>query len=294
MSAILAGGTVVLRRTARRTEVAVIHRPRYDDWTLPKGKLETGRESLPGCAVRETLEESGLLVRLDVPLDTVSYKLHGDRKIVHYWRATVVGDRGLGRHNREVDKIRWIDADGGLSRLNFSRDRKAVRQAMALPPTTAVAIARHGKALTRKRWKGGPDVERPLVRRGFQQARDLVDPLAAYGITDLRSSAGTRCVQTFEPAAKEFDRPLVTYDLFTEETGIPRPDEVAVLMGAIGRRASYTGEPVAVCGHRPVLPAMFTGLGVAPRPMGTGDVVVAHLTGHAGTPVAVEHHSARH
>lgn len=294
MATIQAAGAVILRQSGRRTEVAVIHRPEYGDWTLPKGKLEVGKELLPACAAREVREETGLDVHLDVPLDAVAYKLpSGDRKVVHYWRARAVADHGLGKHNHEVDKLRWIDATGTLRRLNFARDRKAVAQAVALPPTTAVALARHGKAMTRRRWKGGPDVQRPLIRRGFQQARDLVAPLAAYGITDLRSSAGTRCVQTFEPAAKKFGVPLTTYDLFTEETGIARPDEVTALVRALARRAAWDASPLALCGHRPVLPAMFDGLGLAPRPMGTGDVVVAHLTGD-GTPVAFEHHEARH
>ncbi|HET9561549.1 MAG TPA: NUDIX domain-containing protein, partial [Propionibacteriaceae bacterium] len=71
---VLAGGAVVTREDQLRgTEVLIIHRKRYDDWTLPKGKLEVG-ESLPACAVREVREETGVTIRLSVPLDHVSYE----------------------------------------------------------------------------------------------------------------------------------------------------------------------------------------------------------------------------
>lgn len=286
-----AAGTVVLRHGRRGPEVAVIHRPAYDDWTLPKGRLEVGEESLPECAWRETREETGLAVRLDVPLDVVRYRAHGHPKAVHYWRASIV-DEGRPPRRGEVDKVRWVDATGGLRKLSFARDRAVVRQAVALPPTTAVAIARHGKALGRKRWKGGPDVQRPLVTRGRHQARDLVGLLSAYGIDDLRSSAGTRCLQTLEPAAKALHAPLTAVDLWTEETGTERPDVVAGNVAVMAHLAARRGTPLVACGHRPVLPAMLMGLGVEPRPLGTGDLVVAHLL-HDGRPLAVEHHAAR-
>lgn len=291
MSALVqAAGAVVVRRHGKRRQIAVIHRPRYDDWTLPKGKL-TKRESLPACAVREVREETGLDVTLDVRLDDDTYRLPGgDRKVVHYWRATIVAEHRL-KANDEVDKLRWIDAEGGLRKLSHAQDRRTVRQAIALPPTTAVAIARHGKAMARKRYQGDDDMLRPLVERGRLQSRDLVPLLKAYGIEDLRTSSGTRCVQTLEPASHRLHQPLTTYLAFTEEYGIPRPGIVRALMAAVARDAARNGRPVVVCGHRPVIPAMLAGVGVAERPMGTGDLVVAHLAAD-GVPVAVEHHAA--
>src|SRR5436309_1142685 len=97
---VLAGGCVAWRPGTDGPEVAVVHRPRYDDWSLPKGKLDPG-ETLTACAVREVAEETGLTVRLGARLGRVHYVGPTGPKTVHYWAAQVCG--GAFSPNREVD-----------------------------------------------------------------------------------------------------------------------------------------------------------------------------------------------
>jgi 8-oxo-dGTP pyrophosphatase MutT (NUDIX family) len=103
-------------------EIALIYRPKYDDWTLPKGKLEPG-ETEEQAAVREVEEETGYTGELGDELGTVSYTdRHGRPKTVHYWRMNVTG--GEFQPNREVSELRWLPRDQAAEQLSFDRDRE--------------------------------------------------------------------------------------------------------------------------------------------------------------------------
>jgi 8-oxo-dGTP pyrophosphatase MutT (NUDIX family) len=120
-----AGGVVT--RTARdgTLEVLVVHRPRYDDWSLPKGKLEAG-ESFEDAARREIEEETGVRVELGEPLPTTDYvDRHGRPKVVHYWRMTPVGQTAR-EPNDEVDETRWVKAAEAGTLLSYDHDRRLV------------------------------------------------------------------------------------------------------------------------------------------------------------------------
>ncbi len=121
-----AAGGVVTRATASGTlEFLVVHRPRYDDWSVPKGKLEPG-ESLVAAAHREIEEETGMLVELGIELESSEYvDRHGRPKIVHYWRMTPVG-RTAWEPNDEVDELRWITAAQAATLLSYEHDRRLV------------------------------------------------------------------------------------------------------------------------------------------------------------------------
>lgn len=124
-----AAGGVVRREVAEGgVEVLLVHRPRYDDWTLPKGKRDAG-ETDEACALREIEEESGLRCELGVELPSTRYTDHkGRQKVVRYWTATVVG--GTFTPNDEVDEVRWVAPDEARQLLTYERDR-AVLEALA-------------------------------------------------------------------------------------------------------------------------------------------------------------------
>ena len=114
-----AGG--VVRRGDR---VLLVHRPKYDDWTLPKGKLDPG-EGFEEAALREVEEETGLRCELGDELDSMTYHdRHGRLKLVRYWAMTPVS--GEFEPNREVDELRWVTREEAQKMLSYRRDRAIV------------------------------------------------------------------------------------------------------------------------------------------------------------------------
>ena len=121
-----AAGGVVMRRGPDETEIAVVHRPRYDDWSFPKGKLDPG-ETFEEAALREVREETGLICRLGPELAFAHYDDNKGRpKIVRYWLMAVIEDPGF-EPNDEVDELRWLTPDEAVELLTYSRDRKLVK-----------------------------------------------------------------------------------------------------------------------------------------------------------------------
>ena len=119
-----AGGVIRRRGADGRLEVALVHRPKYRDWTLPKGKLEEG-ESHEEAALREVEEETGLSCRLERELEPVSYTdPKGRPKTVRYWVMSVVG--GEFRENREVDELRWLSRADAAEMLTHDRDQSTL------------------------------------------------------------------------------------------------------------------------------------------------------------------------
>lgn len=121
-AAVRAAGVVLWRRSPHGggLEIALVHRPRYDDWSLPKGKLKRGEE-FAAAAVRETREETGMECELGAPLPTARYLVEGRPKEVRYWAAEARG--GRFEASREVDRIAWLPAVAARHRLTHERDR---------------------------------------------------------------------------------------------------------------------------------------------------------------------------
>jgi 8-oxo-(d)GTP phosphatase len=213
-SAVLAAGAVLWRSNGIDAEVAVIHRPRYDDWSLPKGKLVPG-ETEPVAAVREVHEETGYCSHLGRRLTSVSYPVEEGIKKVYYWAARKTD--GEFTPNAEVDQLVWLPVPAAMKKLEYPYDRKVLRRFAKLPvDTQTVLIVRHGTAGSKKRYKGD-DRLRPLDKRGRAQAESLVGQLLAFGANQLYAADRLRCHQTLEPLAEELGVPIQDEPLLTEE-----------------------------------------------------------------------------
>ncbi|MBV9321912.1 MAG: NUDIX hydrolase [Mycobacterium sp.] len=213
---ILAAGAVLWRSVegSSELEVAIIHRPRYDDWSLPKGKVDPG-ETAPAAAVREVHEETGHRAHLGRALATVRYPVPQGVKLVQYWAGRDRG--GEFAASAEVDDLVWLPAKDAMGKVSYPHDRKVLRRFMKLPADTeTVLIVRHGTAGSKKRYKGD-DRKRPLDKHGRAQAELLVGQLLAFGPMAVHAADRLRCVQTVEPLAEELAVEIDVEPTLTEE-----------------------------------------------------------------------------
>lgn len=286
----VAAGTVALHeREGKKPQVLLVHRPKYDDWTLPKGHLEPD-EYEAVAAARETWEEGGSHVVLRQPAGVISYPIGSGTKVVHYWvaKAPKVVSR---KADREVDKVAWLTPSNAFARMTYDDEKGVLRTALELTDTTPFLIVRHAKAMDRKHWSGR-DQGRPITARGRKQASRLIPLLEAFGVRSLASSSSARCVQTLAPYAARAGLKVDPWAILSEEIGEENPKGVAKLIRRLAREAASTGMPAAVCGHRPVLPVMLAELGIPNRAMQTAATIIAHLAAD-GTVVATEFHRPR-
>jgi 8-oxo-dGTP diphosphatase len=202
-----AAGTVLWRPgPGGRPLVALVHRPRYDDWAFPKGKLDRDEE-MPFAAVRETAEETGQRARLGARLGDVRYSVPEGLKVVRYWAAQSFGGRFIP--NTETDQLVWADVDRAADQLSYRHDLEVLRRFLEVGPTsTTVLLVRHAKAGSKDRWRGD-DALRPLSKSGRRQATALVPFLKLFGPERLHSAPPVRCRQTIEPLAQKMGKPPI-------------------------------------------------------------------------------------
>ena len=297
----------VLWRPARESgstdvEVALVHRPKYDDWSLPKGKLDPG-EHIVACGVREVLEETGHAISLGAPVGVQHYPVQGATKEVVYWAARADDTAAPWPGTVEIDRLEFVPAQRAASRLSHPRDAELVTAAVCVigrPPedTSPLVILRHAKALARKRWKG-TDSDRPLEAKGSAQADRLAVLLGCFGVQRVVSSDALRCVDTVRPYATSRRAHIEHEPRVTEDGHEEAP------AGASNAALELMSDPVptVVCSHRPVLPTLFAALGDLPAspfdrspvlqsPLSPGSFVVVHrrMTPSGPQVVAVERH----
>ena len=228
-------------------EIAVIHRPRYDDWSLPKGKVDPG-ETAAVAAVREVFEETGQHANLGRRLVTVSYPIDLGVKKVYYWAARSTG--GEFTPGKEVDELVWLPVADAMKKLDYAQDRKVLRQFAEQPADTqTVLVVRHGTAGSKSRYSGD-DTKRPLDKRGRAQAEALVPQLLAFGPTDVYAADRVRCHQTVEPLAAELGVPIHNEPTLTEEAYAKNPKRGRQ---RVLRIAAQGGTPV-ICSQGKVIP----------------------------------------
>jgi 8-oxo-dGTP pyrophosphatase MutT (NUDIX family) len=250
--AVLAAGAVLWRPNgdSAAPEVAIIHRPRYDDWSLPKGKVDLG-ETEPVAAVREVHEETGYTSHLGRRLTAVSYPVEQGIKKVRYWAARCVD--GAFTPNAEVDELKWLPVAQAIKQLQYAHDRKVLRHFAKGPiDTQTVLIVRHGTAGSKSRYKGD-DRKRPLDKHGRAQAESLVGQLLAFGAGELYAADRLRCHQTLEPLAEELgatihDEPALTEEAHSENRKAARNRILDI--------AAAGGTPV-ICTQGKVIPDLI-------------------------------------
>jgi 8-oxo-(d)GTP phosphatase len=272
---VLAAGAVVWRTVGDAVDVLLVHRPRYDDWSFPKGKLDEGEHVL-AAAVREVAEETGLTTRLGLPLPAQEYDVSGVAKRVYYWAARPANPHEDVRDyvpNKEVDRVTWFPLEQARRRLSYRRDGDVLDAfGVGAFRSEPMIVLRHTKALPRETWTG-PDHERRLAPEGEEQARALVPLLQSYGIERVLSSDAVRCSTSVQPFADAAGL-RVEVDHRLSEQG-SESSALARRMGTLLEK----DHPLLVCSHRPVLPEIFRALGVQDPALRPGEFVVVHREG---------------
>jgi 8-oxo-dGTP diphosphatase len=247
---VYAAGGVLWRPTHTGVEIALIHRPRYDDWTLPKGKRESG-ENLVATAVREIAEETGCSARLGRRLATVGYDVAAGRKVVHYWSARWTSGEFVV--NDEVDELLWVALGTAPEKLSYKADRKVLAEFARLPADLhTVLVVRHAKAGRASRYRGD-DRLRPLERVGRLQAEKIVDQALVFGARYVHSADRTRCLQTVEPLALALGTGITVERTLSEEAYRADP---APAVARIKEIAALDGVHV-VCSQGKVIPGLM-------------------------------------
>lgn len=232
---IKAAGAVLWRDAGGDVEVAVVHRQRYDDWSLPKGKLDDG-ETIPACAVREIREETGYSCVLGRHLRQVAYRVRGVPKTVDYYAAEAVS--GSFEENDEVDALKWLPVADASSLLTYEPDREVLEEFARLPADLLlVLLVRHAKAGKRSEWDGDDDL-RPLSDAGWRQAAALRTLLPLWAPVRVHTAPRVRCIDTVRGVAADLSVEVVEEARLSEEGYWPDPDaglvrllEVAALEG---------------------------------------------------------------
>ncbi|MDT5036057.1 MAG: 8-oxo-(d)GTP phosphatase [Micromonosporaceae bacterium] len=221
-----AAGGVVGRAGPDGPEVVLVHRPRYDDWSLPKGKLDPGEHPLI-AAIREVREETGVYAVPRLRLPTTRY-LTGDpdiEKLVDYWAMDARRVIELPPGD-EVDEVRWVPVARAGALLTYAHDRGVLAAYPRLCRVNRlVVLLRHAYAGERSAWPGA-DADRPLAGTGPATAAALAPLLAAYEPTRIISAGPVRCVQTVRPLAELVRLPIEVDNRFAESAGAPADTDI--------------------------------------------------------------------
>jgi phosphohistidine phosphatase SixA/8-oxo-dGTP pyrophosphatase MutT (NUDIX family) len=253
--AISAAGAVVWRKHKDNfTEVAIIHRPKYDDWSFPKGKIEVG-ESLIACAHREVLEETNLQTEFGPHLGQVEYFTPDGLKKVTYWSAKVIAEKPF-RTNSEVDQLKWIPITKVIEVLTNETDKEIFDKFVKVKfNSKPFILLRHAKAITRDEWQGEDD-DRPLSSSGQNQAMRLLSTYQVFNIDQIHSSDAVRCYDTVKSMAKGLDIKLEVSSKLSESTYKKDKEKAFDYV----RELIKEDKSILICSHNPILPKMLNKL----------------------------------
>jgi 8-oxo-(d)GTP phosphatase len=258
-SIVLAAGGVLWRGDPRSPEVALVHRPHYDDWSIPKGKAKSG-EHLLVTALREIAEETGHVVRVGPRLTTVRYRVTSGRrqatKAVTYWSMRCAG--GAFAPNREVDRIEWLPVEAAERRVASSGDRVVLDAFQrSRRDTEPLLLVRPGPTtLPARRPKAQPPA-RQLNRSGRDQAAALVPILEGLGVTGLRSADLPACVDMLAPFAAATGLTVRRESNLTRGEFLGNEQQIADRL----LKDASANETLVVCGQQQVISGLLSALG---------------------------------
>ena len=268
----------------------MVHRPRYDDWSLPKGKRHDG-EMMAAAAVREMAEETGQRVMLGPQLGRNDYQVADGPKTVWYWAARALG--GEFAPGEEVDELRWVPPQEAARLLSYTHEQAVLERFTALPPTRTLLLVRHAKAGKRSEWHSDDDL-RPLTDAGWRQAAALRVLLALFGPDQVHSAPPSRCVQTVQALADDLGVPVQEEPLLSEKDYLSDPGAGLARLREI---VEGTGTAAVVCTHGHVIPDIVKTLtdasGLRPEKLASrkGSVWVLSFADGTGTRlVAADYH----
>lgn len=287
---IFAAGAVLWRPGEEGPELALIHRPKYGDWTFPKGKLKRG-EHLLAAAQREVFEETGIRPVLGRPLAPSFYDKEGRLKRVDYWCATPAAEEAVDEavDPREVDDLEWVPLAAASERLTYERDQPVLADFAreAARDTVPLVFVRHAVALSKADWFDQDEL-RPLNQRGRERAQQLEVLLSAYPSGSAYSSTSARCLETLLPYCAAEGVAVTGLPEFT--LGTSKPAEATARLDAI----IEAGRPAVICGHGESIDEMIAyaggklGTPVPATSLDKGSFVVFHTA--EGRLVATEQH----
>jgi len=284
-TAVFAAGAVVWRLVEDKLRILLIHRTKYRDVTLPKGKVDPG-EMLAQTAVREVREETGIKVTLGVPVGVSRYWMRPKRqKVVHYWAAEATDEAIRASSfvpNGEISGVEWVSLKKARSRLSYPVDVEILDNFARLVDdgvlhTFPLIALRHAKAVGRDDWDGA-DAERPLTDRGQRQAAAVVAPLRAFGVRRIVSSDALRCRQTVAPLEKKLGRTARVTAKISQDAWENGTEDIRAVVG----RRVRARKAAVLCSHGPVLPGILSELALATGTMHGSYVDSASSVGMAG------------
>jgi 8-oxo-dGTP diphosphatase len=231
-----------------KPRVLLGHRSAYDDWVLPKGKIDPG-EDPNTTAVREVLEETGYHCRIVAPLGPTRHRIGEGIKEVEWFAMRPLPDSPGFEANDEVDRIVWLSPRQARETLDYENERELIEATdlTRVLRTGTLRLVRHGDAGDRSRWPG-PDTKRPLTERGRRQAAGIASALAEAGVDRILSSPYERCVETVRPVADQSGAGVEIDHRLADET--PTEQAMALLTSLIGYNA-------VLCSHGDLIPALL-------------------------------------
>jgi len=257
---IRAAGGVVFRRTDSGPEFLLIRRPRYKDWTLPKGKIDRG-EGPAEAAFREVREETGFQCRPVLELGSIGYQLKGGRfKAVRYW--LMEAEKGKFTKNNEVDKVVWLNESDAIERLSFRKDKDVLAWAARLqtdPAHGRIHLLRHGSAGTRGKSKA--DIKRPLSKKGIRQSQKIGRRLSRLPVERALSSPYPRCLATLGPLADSIGTTIEEDERLAEGSSVKK---------TLSLISELRGQAAVLCTHGDIISNLIGHLSAEGVPLDGG------------------------